>query len=117
MLEGSAMFGLALIDFKPKRKPRNVKHEALEQQSHKLDQQATHIWEKSLHLQRKREALQVLKAKTENERKKVETAKREFLEEAEKWYLEKQAMVKLEEAVGELKAIAGAFQSETTKKR
>lgn len=47
----------------------------------------------------------------------METAKREILGEAEKWYLEKQAMVKLEEVVGELKAIAGAFQSKTTKKR
>jgi len=95
----------------------NGRHEVQEKRGRKLDQQTTNIWEKRLRLQREREVLQVTETKIQNDKEKVETAKREFLEEAQKWYSEKQGMVKLEEVVGELKAIAGAFQSQTTKKR
>lgn len=53
----------------PNRRPRSTPDT---KRNHKLNQQATNTWEKSLQSQREREVLQVIKAKRENEEEKVE---------------------------------------------
>lgn len=89
---------------------QGLRHESIEKRTNQLDQQITSIWEARLKLQSDRKHIRIEEIKAKKDQEKVETARREFLEEIAKWYSENQNLTNLEGVVHELKGIAGALQ-------